>query len=195
MGQITDQQKSERIAYDFMLNHYAECNDHRSVKKLSKFKGLKSESDLISFYNSATRDKLMHESGIGTMRSMKSVLKGVFLPVWTCKAYTLKEKQNIWKSKIFFLPKTDLKTETLMTDFTEIYSKIDVPIYFISGEHDLTVNIHLSRDYYHSICAPLKGFYTFENVAHGPLFEQPERFRKILEKDVLQLKNHLADKM
>ncbi|MEA4918449.1 alpha/beta hydrolase [Proteiniphilum sp.] len=187
MGQITDQCKSERMAYDFMLSQYAESKDRRSVKALRKYNGLKSESDLISFYNSSTRDKLMHESGIGTMRSMRSVLKGVFLPVWTCRAYTLKEKCNIWKSKIFFLPRTNLKTETLMTDFTEAYPKIDVPIYFISGKYDLTVNIHLSNDYYHSICAPVKRFYTFETAAHGPLFEDPERFSEILEKDILYL--------
>lgn len=195
MGQITDQCKSERIAYDFILRHYTESNDRQSVKKLSEFRGLKSQSDLISFYNSVTRDKLMHELGIGTMRNMRSVLKGVFLPVWTCRAYTLKEKQNIWKSKIFFLPKTNLKTETVMTDFAEAYPKIDVPIYFISGKYDLTVNIHLSKDYYHTICAPIKGFYTFENSAHGPLFEESKRFREILEKDVLHLKIHFADKV
>lgn len=195
MGQITNQSKSERMAYDFMLRQYTESNDCQSVKRLRKYHGLETESDLISFYNSATRDKLMHQSGVGTMRSMKSVFKGVFLPVWTCRAYTLKEKWNIWKSKIFFLPGTDLKTETLTADFSQTYPKIDVPIYFISGQYDLTVNIDLSKDYYHTICAPLKGFYTFENAAHGPLFEEPERFRKILEKDVLHLENHLADKV
>ena len=195
MGQIANQRKSERIAYDFMLRKYTEFNDHQSVKKLSKYRGLESESDLISFFNSATRDNLMHELGIGTMRNMRSVFKEIFLPVWTCKAYTLKEKYNIWESKIFFLPKTNIRTKTLITDFTEIYPKIDVPVYFISGEYDLTVNIDVSRDYYHKICAPMKGFYTFENSAHGPLFEDPKRFREILEKDVLHLEIHFADKI
>lgn len=193
MGQISRQRESERMAYNFMLKHYTELNNQQSVLRLKKFNDLKTESDVISFYNSLTRDKLMHELGIGTMRNMKSVFKDIFLPVWTCRAYTLREKFNIWKSKIKFLPKTNLKNETLITDFFEAYPKIDVPIYFMSGKYDLTVNVDLSKAYCNHLNAPLHGFYTFENSAHGPLFEEPKRFMEILEKDVLRFKTTLAD--
>lgn len=180
MAQITRQRESEKIAYDFMLDHYTIMNDQRSVKALLRFNHLETESDLISFYNSGARDKLMHELGIGTMRSMKSVFKDIFLPVWTCRAYTLKEKYIIWKSKLIFLPKTNLKNETLTTDFCRAFPEIDVPVYFICGKYDLTVNVDLTKDYFNRLRAPLKRFYVFENSAHGPLFEEPERFRQIL---------------
>ena len=193
MGQITRQSESERIAYDFMMKEFTELNDQRSVKELKKFNHLATEQDLIAFYNSGARDNMMHGLGIGTMRNMKSVIRDIFLPVWTCKAYTLREKYNIWKSKMMFLPKTNLKNETLTTDFPEAFSQLDVPIYFMCGKYDLTVNVDLSRDYYNHLDAPLKGFYTFENSAHGPLFEEPERFREILEKDVLLSKVNLLD--
>lgn len=194
MGQITRQCESERIAYDYMLKRVTELNDHRSVRELKKFNHLKTKSDLISFYNSLTRDNLMHELGIGTMRSMKSVFQDIFMPVWTCRAYTISEKFKIWKSKLMFLPSTNLKNETLTTDFTEAFPNIGVPLYFVSGKYDLTVNIDLSKEYYNRVNAPLKRFYTFENSAHGPLFEEPKRFREILEKDVLKSNPHLADK-
>jgi pimeloyl-ACP methyl ester carboxylesterase len=194
MAQLTRQPESERIAYDYMVKQYTELNDQKSLKKLRKYRDLKSELDLISFYNSGTRDNLMHELGIGTMRSMKSVFRDIFLPVWTCRAYTLKEKYNIWKSKIFFLSKTNLKTETLTTDFPGMYPEIDIPIFFICGKYDLTVNIDLSKDYYNRLNAPLKGFYTFENSAHGPLFEEPERFRFVLENNILQATLGVTDK-
>jgi pimeloyl-ACP methyl ester carboxylesterase len=193
MGQLTRQRESERIAYEFMINQLTEVNDQRSVKELKKFNHLETESDLISFYNSVTRDNLIHEMGIGTMRSMKSVFRDIFLPVWTCRAYTLREKYNIWKSKMTFLPGTNLKNETLTTDFPGTFPEIAVPIYFICGKYDLTVNVDLSRDYFNQLHAPLKGFYTFGNSAHGPLFEEPERFMEILEKDVLKLTTMLAD--
>jgi hypothetical protein len=79
MAQITRQRESERIAYDFMLKHYTEQNDQKSVKALQKFNHLETESDLIAFFNSGARDNLMHKLGIGTMRSMKSVFKDIFL--------------------------------------------------------------------------------------------------------------------
>lgn len=195
LSQLTNQPESERIAYDYMLKQLIEKNEQRSVKALKKYNDLKSEPDLISFYNSANRDNLMHKLGIGTMRSMTSVFKDIFLPVWTCSAYTLREKYNIWKSKIFFLPKTNLKTETLTTNFSEAFPKIDVPIYFLCGKYDLTVNVDLTRDYYQCLDAPLKRFYTFEHSAHGPLFEEPGHFRQILEEDILRLHKSEKGKM
>jgi hypothetical protein len=55
------------------------------------------------------------------------------------------------------------------------------------------VNVDLSKDYCNRLIAPLKGFYTFDNSAHVPLFEEPERFREILEHDILQNRTELAD--
>ncbi len=39
----------------------------------------------------------------------------------------------------------------------------------------------------------MKGFYTFEQSAHSPLFEEPEKMRKILREDVRVGANSLAD--
>ncbi|MGC9343290.1 MAG: alpha/beta fold hydrolase [Bacteroidales bacterium] len=193
MAQITRQAESERIAYDYMLKQLAEENNQRSIKQLKKYRDLETESDLIAFFNSGTRDNLMHKMGIGTMRDMKSVFRDVFVAVWTCKAYTLREKYNIWKSKFSFLPGTGLKTQALTKDYFLAYPEINVPVYFMCGKYDLTVNADLAREYYHYLKAPVKAYYTFENSAHGPLFEEPERFREILVKDILNETTSLAD--
>lgn len=193
MAQITRQHESEKIAYDFIINHYTKINKRQPLKTLQKFNHLEKESDLISFFNSGIRDKLMHKMGVGTMRNMKSVFKDIFLPVWTCKAYTLREKINIWKSKLIFLPKTGLKTQVLTKDFFVAYPELAVPVYFMCGKYDLTVNIDLTREYYNLLHAPLKRFCTFDNSAHGQLFEESERFRQILEKDILNSDLSLAD--
>lgn len=193
MGQITRQHESEQIAYDYMLSHFRGQDDQKSVDALLKYNHLATEADLVSFYNSATRDNLMHRIGIGTMRNMKSVMKGIFLPVWTCRAYTLGEKFRIWKSKIFFLPGTQLKKEAFTTDFFKGVPKIEVPIYFFCGKYDLTVNIDLTREYYDYLDAPLKGFYTFQESAHAPLFEEPDLAMDVIASDVLNHAISLAD--
>lgn len=171
-----------------MLEHFRANNDRRSVTALEEFNGLEKATDVFRFHNSVFRDKAMHKLGIGTMRNMHSVFSDIFIPVWTCRAYTLREKWNIWKSKLSFLPKTKLKSEILNTDFTQVVNKIDIPVYFAAGKYDLTVNIDLQKDYFGKLAAPIKGFYTFGHSAHSPLFEEPELFREILENDVLRLK-------
>ena len=194
MGQITNQTESEKIAYKYMLDKYTVDGNQKRMNELEKYPVLASDSSNISFYKSGIRDRYMHELGIGTMHKMKSVFWDIFIPVWTCKAYTIEEKINIWKSKFSFLPKTNLINEMLETDFTATVPILDIPVYFFSGKYDLTVNIDLSKSYLTKLKAPLKGFYTFQNSAHGPLFEEPKLVRQIIETDILNGKNNLADK-
>lgn len=194
MAQITNQKESEKIAYKYMIDEFSRKGNKKDESDLKKFDVLKSDSNIMPFYKSVIRDKTMHELGIGTMHNMNSIFWDIFIPVWTCKAYTLTEKINIWKSKFSFLPKTNLIKELLSIDFTQEIGKIEIPVYFFSGKYDLTVNVDLSRAYYKKLKAPKKGFYTFSKSAHSPLFEEPDRFKEILENDILKGLTNLCDK-
>ena len=194
MAQITKQAESEKIACNYMIEQYTLAGNQKAVDKLKKYRVSESGSNVISFYKSALRDKSMHELGIGTMRNMRSVFSGVFIPVWTCRAYTFNEKINIWRSKFSFLPQTRLLNEICADDFTAKVPKLDIPVYFFSGKYDLTVNIDLAKDYLSKLEAPVKGFYTFQESAHSPIYEEPLKVKEIIEKDVLNNTCTLADK-
>lgn len=194
MAQITNQKESEKLAYKYMLDVYSQNGNKKAISELNKYNVLSSDTNVLPYYKSLIRDKSMHELGIGTMHQMKSIFWDIFVPVWTCKAYTLSEKINIWKSKFSFLPKTNLINELLTTDFTQNIDSIEIPVYFFSGKYDFTVNVDLSKAYLKKIKAPQKGFYTFDNSAHSPLFEEPELFKKYLEEDVLKGFINYADK-
>lgn len=194
ISQITRQADSERLAYRFMIDQYSSRGNSKIIKEFEKYPILESDSSLLPFFNSALRDKSMHELGIGTMRTMKSIISGVFISVWTCKAYTIREKFNIWYSKFTLVNKAKFREQILKSDFTTLIPKLDVPVYFFSGKYDLTVNYDLSKEYLKKLDAPVKGFYTFYNSAHSPIFEEPNRFLEILTKDVLNQTTVLADK-
>jgi pimeloyl-ACP methyl ester carboxylesterase len=194
MAQITNQSESEKIAYKYMMERYEAVGNKKVMDELKKFRVLESDSDIVSYFKAPIRDQYMHELGIGTMHQMTSVFWDIFIPVWTCKAYTVSEKINIWRSKFSFLPKTNLIEEILETDFTTKVPKLDIPVYFFSGKYDLTANVNLSKAYLAKLQAPLKGFYTFENSAHSPLFEESSQVRRIIEEDILNNKTSLADK-
>ena len=193
MAQITHQSASECIAYKYMIDRYTSMDNSKILNELTKYPILDSDTSLTQFYKSPIRDQAMHELGIGTMRNMKSIFTGVFIPVWSCKAYTLKEKISIWVSKFNYVKKTRLIDELLLMDIPRMVPKLDVPVYFLSGKYDLTVNVDLSKAYLEKLQAPLKGFYTFEHSAHSPLFEEPQRVKAIFDNDILQGKVSLAD--
>lgn len=188
MAQMTNQQLSERMAFQYMVQRLTELKNERAIRQLKKFNNLDTEEDLIRFCNSGIRDQLMHRLGIGTMHHMKSIFTGIFLPVWTCKAYTLPEKINLWKSKLLFFPKTSIRKQTLLINFPEKYPELKVPVIFVCGQYDLTVSKELTVCYFQQLIAPRKSLYIFEDAAHGPLFEQPEKFRRMLIEEVVNMK-------
>lgn len=194
MGQITQQAASEKIAYQYMLKQYAALGNKKALNALKIFPILTSNLYLIPFFKSSVRDKSMHELGIGTMRNMKSVFWGVFIPVWTCKSYTIREKINIWASKFTFIKKAKFIDQLFVINIPASVPKLDIPVYFFSGKYDLTVNVHLSKAYLNKLQAPIKGFYTFKNAAHSPIFEEPESVKQIIESDILKARTDLSDK-
>lgn len=189
MGQVSWQLRSEVAAHSAMLAAFRARGDADMVAKLeaapvSLTAGL-SEAYLT------LRDQAMHGLGIGTTRDMTSVIWGVFVPVWRCPAYGLAEKVAIWRGMAF--SRRYLWKDFIATDLTAKVKALDLPVYFLTGLYDYTANHDLARAFFDQITAPVKGFYTFRNSAHSPLFEEPAWARTILRQDVLTQKSHLAD--
>jgi pimeloyl-ACP methyl ester carboxylesterase len=193
IAQITSQAESEKLGYKYMMNQYLANGNSKMVAEFKKYPILENDSLILPFLNSVLRDKAQHDLGIGTMHNMRSIIKDIFLPVWTCKAYTIREKLNIWISKFSFLKKAGLRGEIIQSDIASKVPRLEIPVYFISGRYDLTVNKDLSKEYLEKIEAPVKGFYTFNESAHSPMFEEPQRLKEILIKDVLNSSTTLAD--
>jgi pimeloyl-ACP methyl ester carboxylesterase len=133
----------------------------------------------------ALRDEAMHTLGVGTTRDMRSVISGIFLPTWMDTEYTLREKINIWRGK-WSVSSKQLWNEVLKTDITSKVPKLDIPVYMLMGRYDYTTSYALAKTYLQQLKSPLKGFYTYQNSAHSPMFEEPARTRDILMKDVLK---------
>jgi hypothetical protein len=171
------------MAYKYMIEQYSKTNNKNMVKRLGKYNIISLNE--IQKKHVAFRDKPMHELGIGTMHSMKSVVSGIFFPIMGNKGYTFSERINIWKAKSIYLNKTNLWKIMTQTDISEKVRSVDVPAYFFHGIYDYTVNYSLAKEYYKILESPIKGFYTFKNSAHSPIFEEPENVIKILFEDVI----------
>ncbi len=190
VAQISRQLDSEKLAYTYMVERFTAVGNRDMVAKLKTIPIPEMNIMPAAYY--AVRDKAMHSLGIGTTHAMRSVVSGVFMPVMLSRAYTLREKVNLWRGK-WSASTTAMWNEILATDLTAKVQELAIPVYFMSGSYDYTVSYALARDYYEKLQAPEKGFYTFEQSAHSPLFEEPEKFGRILQEDVLAGTTTLAD--
>lgn len=188
VSQMSDQLKSERLAYAYMLKQFQMNGNTKMAQKLEAAPVTDGTPDKYL----KLRDKAMHQLGIGTTHDMNSVITGIFLPSLTCRDYTLKEKINMWRGKSHS-GVSSLWGEMLATNLIDKVPKLDIPIYFFEGVYDYTVSYTLAKEYFEKLQAPMKGFYTFERSAHSPLFEEPEKMQRILQEDVLKGVTMLKD--
>ncbi len=190
VSQITHQIRSERLSYEYMLQQFTELGDTRMVRKLAAAPVTMSVP-LPPAYD-ALRDKAMHTLGVGTTRDMRSVVTGIFLPSWTFRDYTMAEKVKLWRGKRFS-KRSGLWDRMQATDLTALVTELRIPAYFLHGSYDYTVSCPMAKSYAGRLKAPIVGFYTFEQSAHSPFLEEPERTVRILTEDVLAGANRLAE--
>jgi pimeloyl-ACP methyl ester carboxylesterase len=190
VAQISNQLRSEKLAYDFMLGQFRDKGDLKMVKKL--------EASPVTMTNgtppaySAIRDIAMHSLGIGTTHYMKSVISGIFFPSLKCREYTFSEKINTWIGKSHSGISIVWKN-ILATDLSEKFTELKIPVYFFEGAYDYTCSYSEAKRYFEKLKAPVKGYYIFEKSAHSPFFEEPDKMQKIIREDVLAGVNNLAD--
>lgn len=189
VAQITNQLESERLAHRYMLARYKDAGNH-TMARLLEAAPIGKTAPLPDGYVKV-RDIAMHELGVGTTHDMKSVFTGMFLASLLHREYTVGEKINLWRGKLF--SGSRLWNTQLSTDLTQKVTRLELPVYFLHGVYDYTVSYPLARAYFDLLQAPVKGFYAFRQSAHTPFFEEPERTRAILRADVLTASRTLAD--
>lgn len=200
MGMSVDKIRSERKAYHYMLEQYKKDGNKKMVSEMEQYYDLfsdeNSEPDMSSekmhSYFAKTRDKAMHENGVGTLHNMGSVITGIFFPTLKMTDFTQKERLNIWRGKSF-VSKAEISSGNFKA--VDVTKRLDIPFYVLAGKYDMTTDYELQKEYFELVQADIKGFYTFENSAHSPLFEEPERAKEILSKDVINKKNDLSDSL
>ncbi len=192
MSQMCNQQESEYLAYDFMLDYYKKTGNKKKVKAFEQSDIKKSEGVFRKYCTSLLRDSSMHELGIGTTREMHSVIRDILIPSLKCKAYTPRERLNIYRGKLF-AQNSEVAMDAWSFDVFMQIPEVQIPVYFLAGVYDYTCCYSLQKKYYEQLIAPSKGFYTFQKSAHSPLFEEPEKGLHIMIEDVKQRKTGLAD--
>jgi len=74
-----------------------------------------------------------------------------------------------------------------LSDFVNAYvavravPSIQVPVYFVQGQHDSNTPSKISREYFDALIAPQgKTWIEFEDAAHFAFYDNPERFLEVL---------------
>lgn len=99
-----------------------------------------------------------------------------------CKEYTELDLKNVSKGLDF--SDTYLWNEVISTNIIDTFINLKVPIYYFCGKYDYMTPTVLIEEYYKKINTNLKKIVIFENSAHFPYIEEPNKFAEEIIKIV-----------
>lgn len=180
IGQVADQYRSEKISFDWVKEQAEKNKDNRAINKLSKLNFPKKEDDSKKWMNFLLPERnYVDQYGGGMSRDYEGLLNKVS-PVLNAKEYTLSDKINYGKGALFSIE--HLWSDVMTTNFSESIDSIQTPVYIFQGLHDYQTSYIVAKDFYEQLKAPKKAFFTFENSAHCPFCDEPEKFNKKIRK-------------
>lgn len=166
IGQIVNMYEGEKASYEFVVRQAKDKYDRKALKILEHLE-----------FDPNSMDYLMKQ------RKLLDRFKGSTYSVsgfqmYTSDFFSIKEyKVSDW-FKYFEGNSFSVRTmwnEVMKTDFSGD-THFAILIYFCAGRYDYNTPSPLAEAYFKTIEAPKKEFLWFENSAHCPPFEEPEKF-------------------
>ncbi len=169
---------NDTYIYNFMKDTFSARNDKKRLEQLETLVKHVEDNQVVckNWYNFVL---LLHEAGGGTTMN-ETEFVGIDLPIVMSHCYTVKEKFDYIKGMKMYR-NTMLNKELENVDYRKGDLNFEIPVYFLSGDHDYNCPWPLVREYSDRIQAPDKKFYLVENAAHSPLWEQADVSYDILK--------------
>lgn len=168
VGQVINDSKSREITYTWLVNQLREDGNSGEIARITRNN---IPMELINrykghFYKGKTLFEVIKESPY--------YYEG-YLDTYT-------------KSMNFVRESIRRNPSTLEKDILNDILKLKVPVYFFEGRHDRipACSPELVVDYVKKIDAPVKEIIWFEESAHHPNIDEPEKFQRVLIDKVLK---------
>lgn len=177
IGQLINGKKGEALSLEWTKRMAINNKNKKAV----------SELDSLSFvdgvYKNGMEEKhierkwLWHYKGFLFNKSKDEL----YLRLVPATEYTIADKINYLRGVDFSEVNIGDEWQQKLEFDTEIKS-IKVPVFFIQGKYDYNAPSELVKEFCDNVQAPLKEYIEFENSAHSPNFEEPERFNEEMDR-------------
>lgn len=175
-GQMVAFEETEKIDYALAMKLAKENGDQKVVDSLQKNgtppyygKSVTTKSAVYLNYLSQrmARNPEIQNPGFQTIRDLSA------------KEYGILDKVNYLRGILQTF--NQVYPQLYEIDLRKDYAKLDIPVYFLLGKHDLNAPRSLAEDYYDKLAAPEKEIIWFEHSGHNPWINEREHFAEVVQ--------------
>ncbi len=184
VGQAVSFKEGEKISYNFTLDEAYRLGDEKAIQQLEEIGPPPYLGD--DFLNRIGVQRTWLQKFGGVDYTERNPTRADIKYVWlflTAPEYSLRDTVNMLQGGQFSI--RALWEELHQFNFLEEIPRLEVPVYFLMGRHDYITVFELVEEYYEMLEAPHKELIWFDNSAHSPIFEEPERFVEVVTKQIL----------
>lgn len=183
-GQVVNGIENEAVSYAYTLEKAKEAGNAEDIAELEKigppvdgqykpvFEGLMAQRRLLKKYGG-------HSTKSG------GYFSGTVLPILKSPELSLRDK--IGTANGYKVCLSRMWPTIVHYDFLKDCGPFQMPYYIFQGRLDQNTPASLVQAFYDSIEAPDKELIWFENSAHGPMGEEPEKFKKLMREKFLKI--------
>lgn len=187
-GQVVNGAENERISWEFSLEEAKKAGDQESVDTLMRV-----GPPVMGCYKGgfdgmmAQRNVMMKYGGYSPSEKKRGYASSLVIPILKSGEYTPSDIIGLIKGHKLVL--SVMWSEVGKTDFPKTCTKFKAPFYIFDGRLDQNTPSVLVEDWYNMIEAPDKCLVWFENSGHNPMNDEGEKFKQLLRKKLLAVKD------
>lgn len=170
-GMFIDGSENELESYLFCV---------REAERLGNKRAMKALADIRPENGRYPSDKAMmvqrnylSKFGGGTYKKHEGMFRSMLLPLLKSHEYSLSDIPKYAKGGLY-LSKT-LWNDVVAVNFKNI-TQLSVPVIVTQGVHDYNTPTKIAAAWFGRLQAPFKKWISFEESAHSPIFEEPQRW-------------------
>lgn len=183
-GQVVNGVENETRSWAFAMEKAREANDTGDIDALNRVGPPVDGQYRPVFQGLMTQRRILAKYGGSSMKK-QGYFKGTVIPILCSGELSIPEKIGVARG--YKLCLSHMWPTIVHYDFLRDEHDFTMPYYIFQGVHDENTPASLIRAYYEAITAPDKDLIWFEHSAHGPLGEEPEKFKSAMREKFLKI--------
>ena len=114
----------------------------------------------------------------------QGLVKGLLMPLLKTKEYSLADIVKYAQGATYL---TDVMWPDVVGQRLSAIKSLDVPVVITQGRHDYNTPSAIAKEWFDALSAPAKKWVWFENSAHSPDVEEPEKWSAVLKEELSAL--------
>lgn len=184
IGQVTHQYLGERLSLEWAKEQAKIQNDQAGIAALNElvFPDSTAGSDVWWDYIIPERDYI-NKYGGGMKHESLNMASIYKMYIFDTPEYTIQDKIKLAQGGPFSLK--HLWSDVLQNNLFQQIDSIQIPVHILQGVHDYQTPYAPAKAFFEQLKASKKSFHSFENSAHTPFLDEPEKFNAIIKQTVL----------